>query len=193
MPPSWAAVSLVILSGSGLSEPDHGPPFLRTQKRFGHRGQQCPVPWDMSDADHGARAGCDRLPQGHAPCYRGACAWVDAPVYFNHQDGVAAHKALAKALKCTPTATSYRFGRVIGRGCSGTRKGPSREQPGCACSWPKKYVHRFFYYKMFTLLLLRRCPRWCLGQSRPWSIGERKFRRGRTSGFHQRPLSRPRL
>ena len=50
------------------------------------------------------------------PCYRGKCAWVDAPVYFNHQDGVVAHRSLGEGQEVHPDGhvVSFRHGNWTG-------------------------------------------------------------------------------
>lgn len=120
MPPSWAAVSLVILSGSGLclsQTTDH--PIIAYAKEVLGLAKANGVPclgicFGMQTMAHVLGAIVYR--RVGTPCYRGACAWVDAPVYFNHQDGVAAHESLGEGLEVHPNGyvVSFRHGDWTG-------------------------------------------------------------------------------
>jgi GMP synthase-like glutamine amidotransferase len=93
MPRSWTTVTLVVLSGSGLclSQTTEHPVLAYAREMLGRanaNGVPClGICFGMQVMAHALGASVFR--RRGAPCYRERCAWVDAPVYFNHHDGVA--------------------------------------------------------------------------------------------------------
>lgn len=115
MPPSWAAVSLVILSGSGLclsQTKDHSI-LAYAEEVLGlakANGVPClGICFGMQTMAHVLGATVYR--RRGTPCYKGTCAWVDAPVYFNHQDAVAPHGSLGGGQEVHPDGYLVAFRR----------------------------------------------------------------------------------
>ena len=120
MPPSWAKVSLVILSGSGLclsQSKDHSI-FAYAKEVLGlakANGVPClGICFGMQAM--ALAIGATVFRRRGTPCYREACAWVDAPVYFNHKDAVVPHKGLGEGQEVHPDGyvVSFRFGNWMG-------------------------------------------------------------------------------
>ena len=153
MPSSWAKVKLVILSGSGLclSEP-RATPFFRTPKRSWalRRPTACHASGSVSGCRPWRACWARPFTAGTARPATGESArgWT-RPCTSTTRMVLSHTGAWAKAKRYIPTGTSCRFGMAIGRGCSGTRKGQSREPSGCGYSYPKNMYIGLIYFLLF--------------------------------------------